>query len=169
MLTGPNYLGDPNMTQIKSVHYVVGVNDICQSVPSEDILAWHARGASKGSIGIEQEGYASFTSADWMSPQGSAMWHNTARLLADINQRRGIPLRFISGQALRDAYADHSNLAAGGVTTHRALTEAGVGGNDHTDPGTEYPMAEVLAVAAAGGAPPAPVELDVLDWLFSAV
>ena len=150
MLTGPNYLGQRNMEQIKSVHYVVGVQDICASCP-EDTLAWHARGASKGCIAIEQEGRAAFTQADWASGDGAVIVRNTASLVGDIHQRHGIPLRFLSGDALRTAYADHSDLAAGGVTTHHELTRAGIGGNDHTDPGDAYPIDLVLQLADGAG------------------
>lgn len=164
MLTGPNYLGQRNMAQIKSVHYVVGVQDICSSTP-EDTKAWHARGASGHSFGIEQEGRAAFTEYDWSHGDGQVITTNTGRLVGDIASRYSIPIRFLTGQALRDAYNNPSNKSLGGVTTHHELTRAGVGGNDHTDPGDAYPIEYVLSVARGN----VPVELDVYDWLFSGV
>lgn len=142
-LIGPNYFANPN-PPIKSIHYLTGASDICAGV-SENILAWHARGASKGSIGIEQTGYAAFSRSQWMSGLGRATVNNTAKLIADICKRRGIPVRLLEGQALRNAYSDHSNLSNGGITTHSRLTLAGVGGNDHTDPGDGYPLDYLLS------------------------
>lgn len=166
-LTSANYLGADaaHMGNIKSVHYVVGPDGICASCP-EDIMAWHARGASYGAYGIEQTGYASFSRAQWLSPNGTKQLNYLASLIADLCTRHGIPVQFLSGQALHNAYADHSNRAAGGITTHRQLSFDGVGGNDHTDPGPNYPMDVLLATVSSlmrGGKPaPAPIPSPVI-------
>ncbi len=112
-----------------SAHYVVDADSIEHCV-AEDVVAFHAP-PNHGSIGIEHDGFAKFTAEDWAKPGSVATLARSAALVAEICQRRGIPITFLSSD---DLIAGKS-----GITTHANVTAA-FKKSDHTDPGAHFPM-----------------------------
>lgn len=123
-------------TRRVSSHWVVGT-DVTVSCVAESDTAWAAPGANADGIQIEQCGYAGST--DWTSGDGLAVVTATAALVAGICSRHNIPLR-----ALTD-----SELAAGqaGICTHAQVSRV-YKKSDHWDPGPNYPMATLIAMAS---------------------
>jgi hypothetical protein len=151
-----------------SSHYVVDDDSTIQCVALTD-EAWTQAPWNPFSVSIEQEGRAAFTRDDWLGPH-SGMLDQTAKILADCYTQLGIPLRYLASTDLV------AGLKAGvwpkGVTSHvelntaartlgldwcKANTLGSLGGGytqaqffaltSHTDPGTNYPIDEVLARA----------------------
>jgi len=131
-LRGPDKLG--------SQFIVDAEGNIAQcGEPTE--LMYHTGGANTGSVGIEQVGFASFTKKTWESRPDQLM--KVAKLLAWLNAEYGIPLRISTVH---------------GVSTHAMQSKIHPESMGHTDPGENYPLGEVLAIAQgfkqAGGWPP---------------
>ena len=103
-----NWFQNPNAAV--SAHFVVRSRDgrIAQCVGSRSI-AWHAGNwrINEHSIGIEHEGYVD--DASWFTDE---MFHSSAKLVAYLHGRWGIPLD-------RDHIIGHNEVP----------------GSDHTDPG----------------------------------
>lgn len=120
-----------------SWHFAVDCDSVVQSVRLKDV-AWHAPGANRYGIGIEQAGRASQGSAGWSDAYSVAMLDRTIRLVARLAQWGGIPLE-------RRGPAD---LVAGvpGVCGHHDVTLA-FKKSTHTDPGASYPWEAVLEAA----------------------
>lgn len=116
-----------------SAHYVEDA-DSEQHCVREHSIAWHAP-PNPGSIGIEQDGYARFTSAEWALPGSQATIRNTARRTADLCQRYGIPVVWLSVEDLR--------AGKRGITGHMNVSVA-FRLSDHTDPGTQFPVTQFL-------------------------
>lgn len=168
-LIGPAWFGGPAGT---STHYLVGPDDICQGVP-ENRIAWHCGTGNPRTLAIEQCGYASYSAADWDTPEGLVQQENVSKLLADINRRRPlIRLRTLSDSEL--LYAWNNPGTPGGVATHNQMSRV-IRGTTHYDPfnspnsSIAYPLQRVVnrAVAIRGGAPdpgpsptPTPIEED---------
>jgi hypothetical protein len=86
---------------------------------------WHTGGANSGSLGIEQVGYARFTTAQWKArPQEL---HEVAKWIAWWSKKYDIPIRFSTTHGV----SKHVNHPAGG----------------HWDPGPGYPFDYVLKLA----------------------
>lgn len=132
------YFAGPNSPQA-SAHYCCDSDSVvCSVLPSDE--AWHsAYGPTNAcSVGIEQAGYAAADTHEWLDAFGQAMiFGQVAPLVAALCDRYGIPVRFLDAAAMRAG-----NMT--GITTHGAISEAFVPGG-HTDPGPNYPMAEMLA------------------------
>lgn len=94
--------------------------------------AWACVAFNRVSLNVEQIGHAAQTS--WPDAQ----LDETARWLAVWHKRHGIPLR-------RGAVSG-SSVTTPGVVTHAQLGAAGGG---HSDPGTHYPVDEVIRRAIA--------------------
>lgn len=150
-LCGPNYFGhggDPGNPV--SIHYVVGPDAICQGT-DEDTIAWHCGNSNPGTIGIEQCGFASLTTAQWLDPEGVRQLDNLARLMADISARRPlIRLRWLSDAEC--LHALDNKTSPGGWTTHRQLSAIGRS-TGHTDPGPNYPADQLMTTAQDGPGP----------------
>lgn len=162
-LIGPNWFGGPAST---STHYLVGPDDICQGL-SEGRIAWHCGNGNRGSIAIEQCGYARYNLAQWNSPKGLVQQDNVAKLLADINRRRPlIRLRTLSDAELR--YALNNPGTPGGIVTHDQMRRA-IGGTTHYDPynapnaGVAYPLDSVISRAVQYRNGQTPEEDDIVD------
>lgn len=128
-----------------SAHWVVDPANTVAQVAEAD-TAWAAPGANADGIQIEQCGYAAFTRDDWASGPAIAMLHGqTAPLLRGIAARWGIPLVALTS----------ADLLAGrsGICDHATVNEA-YGRSDHTDCGTSYPLAQVIAWARETTTPP---------------
>jgi len=115
--------------------YAVDSDSVVQCVRDEDI-AWHAPGVNGKSIGIEHAGYARQSYLDWCDQFSHDMLLLSARLVATLCRRHGIPVQ----------YVDAAGLAAGkpGITTHWQVTQA-FKKSTHTDPGQGFPMDWYLA------------------------
>lgn len=127
-------------TRSASAHYNVDNNSIVQGVRDNDV-AWAAPGANHNGIQIEQAGHASQSEAEWLDAYGRQMiFGQVAPLVEMLSDKHKIPM----------IYRNHVQIAAGlrGITTHWDVTKAW-GRTDHTDPGRNYPMAEMIAEAKA--------------------
>lgn len=110
--------------------------------------AWTQCGYNNKSISVEQSGYASWSYDYWMTNRLNQL-HNIADWLAEESAKTGIPLVKISDPNGR------------GVIYHSNLGSTGCG---HSDPGSGWPINEVLAWAKGGVTEtPAPIteESDV--------
>lgn len=149
-LIGPDWFGSPKAGT--STHYIVDPVDICQGVP-ENRIAWHCGIGNRGTIAVEQAGYARNTRADWNTPDGVAQRTNIARLMADINVRRPlIQLRWLTDNELR--YAFNNPGTPGGWAHHDQMRRV-IGGTTHHDPmnapdaTTAYPLTELMTQAVS--------------------
>jgi N-acetyl-anhydromuramyl-L-alanine amidase AmpD len=113
-----------------SAHYCVDDVDVVQCVLECDV-AWHAPGANANGIGVEHAGYASQTPDQWADDYSVAVLERSAKLVARLCQRFGIPVARLSV----------AELAAGGrgICGHVDVTNAFNGGRGHTDPGDAFP------------------------------
>lgn len=116
-------------------HFVVdGEGNIGQGASCTKIM-WHVGNHNTGSIGIEQVGFASFTTFMW-NRNKRAQTIKVARLLAWLSVHYQIPLVIDTDI---------------GVCTHAMLSRqdsrAGIENSGHSDPGTGYPLAFVLWLA----------------------
>lgn len=129
---------------VSSAHYVVDPDSVVQCVRNED-RAWHTPGKLAGrfvndiSIGIEQCGTARQTPEQWADEASLAELDRTARLVAELCTRYGIPIEHRTVEELRAGNAS-------GICGHVDCTHA-TGSGDHWDPGPHYPWDHVLALA----------------------
>lgn len=121
-----------------SWHFAVDCDSTTQSVEFENV-AWHAGPVNGYSIGIEQVGKASQTRQQWMDQFSMNMLRNTAKLLAVLAGMYDLPLEHVSTGL----------VSARGVCTHWDVTKDLCKGKGHWDPGPNYPMEDVLAMARA--------------------
>lgn len=96
------------------------------------------------SLSAEQSGYASWSRDYWLANR-DAQLHNLADWIGEESRATGIPIVLLS-----DSQAQGSGR---GVTFHSRLGGAGCG---HSDPGSNFPINEVLAWAKGGSTAPAP-------------
>ena len=105
-------------------------------------LMFHTGGANTGSVGIEQIGFARFTKQTWEAEERIGQLVKVAKLLAWLHTEYHIPLRIST---------------VSGVSTHAMQSKIHPESLGHTDPGTGYPLADVLGMALgyvrAGGWP----------------
>lgn len=111
-------------------HLIIGGDGATLRVVPDLNMAWHTGGANTGSLGIEQVGYARFTTARWYARPRQIM--AVARWLAYWSTVYGIPLE--------------ASVAAG-VSTHAMQSKIHPQSQGHTDPGKGYPLAFVLKLA----------------------
>jgi hypothetical protein len=132
------WMGTPDKL---GAHFIVDAEgNIGQSgEPTE--LMYHCGGANTGYVGIEQIGFARFTKQQWEARPDQLI--KVAKLLAWLNAEYHIPLRVST---------------VNGVSTHAMQSKIHPESQGHTDPGSGYPLEEVLAIAKgfkdAGGWPP---------------
>lgn len=123
-------------------HFIVDEHGNIGQCGQPDELMFHTGGANTGSVGIEQIGFASFTKREWEQRPDQLI--KVAKLLAWLNDEYHIPLRI---------------SATLGVSTHAMQSAIHPESGGHSDPGKNYPLEEVVAMAqtfkAAGGWPPA--------------
>lgn len=136
-------------TNSTSAHFMV---DPVASIQMLDTgrIAWHCGNGNPRSIGIEQAGYAAFGPPDWTTPAGQQQMARVAALLRDIHAVHGIGLFWMSDQQILDA---HAGRIVGGWTTHKEVARV-LGGSVHTDPMPNYPLDQLMRLAA--GTTPAP-------------
>lgn len=118
-----------------STHVVVGEDGIFQGLDDE-MVACGAPGANEQGLHIELAGYASWTQAQWLSRQKTLAC--AARIVGAWSSRYGIPLRFVDAEGLKAGQS--------GVTTHAEVSKA-FRKTDHWDPGPNFPVDHLLALA----------------------
>lgn len=144
-----------------SAHITVDNDSEVCSVP-DNVVAYGAKGANANGLHLEQAGRADQTAAQWRDPYSTAVGLRAAAQIA----------RWCTAHPrLRPRFIPAAGLRAGdrcGVTTHAEVSKAWPS-TGHTDPGVNYPLAEVLLVASAilghpSGAPSAPpANVDYAD------
>ncbi len=120
-----------------STHYGID-DDSIQQYLELTIIPWGAPYANTQGVHIEQMGAASWSTAEWKSKAKGTL-DRSAWLVAYLSKKLSIPIRTLTDAQVK--------AGSKGVTTHKQVTRAyGVYGG-HTDPGENYPMAFVLALA----------------------
>lgn len=133
-------------------HYIVDADGNVGRCGTPDQILQHVGGLNGGSVGIEQIGFASFTEKDWLARPKQL--ERVARILAWLHAEYAIPLKIPSPQA--------DGLLMRGVMTHAMVSRFEPASLGHTDPGSGYPLADVLnrakAIVSAGGWLPGTLE-----------
>lgn len=125
-----------------SAHYGTDNDSIERYLPLT-VVPWGAPGANTDGVHIEQMGRAAWSAAEWHKRAAGTL-DRTAWLLSHLHRHLAdhgvrLPIRTLTDAELKNGKA--------GVTTHRQLTR--VLGGTHTDPGTGYPLATVIAKATS--------------------
>lgn len=113
-----------------SCHVITDDDGRSARICSDKGKAWHCAAFNSATIGIEQVGRAA------QSTWGADELRETARWIALLSKRHGIPIR--KGRVSSGA------VIVTGVLRHSDLGAAGGG---HHDPGGNYPLDHVLALA----------------------
>lgn len=100
--------------------------------------AWHASEANPLSEGFEQAGYARFSRADWLTPEGLKQLDNLAWIMAQRAKANGIPPVWLTNAQVVAACAGNRSIK--GFCTHRQIDP-----ETRTDPGNGYPYDLLLA------------------------
>lgn len=104
--------------------------------------AWHASEANPLSEGFEQAGYARFSRADWLTPEGTKQLDNLAWIMAQRAKANGIPPVWLTNAQVVAACAGNRSIK--GFCTHRQIDP-----ETRTDPGNGYPYDLLLAKVKA--------------------
>lgn len=155
------YLQRPSVRA--SCHWGVGPTLTLSGVGEGD-TAWAAPGANADGIQIEQAGYATKLNADgsvqtqgsdYTTGDGALIVARTARLVADIAHRHGIPIRHLTD----------AQLAAGeaGIIGH--IQASRVYGGTHWDPGDTYPWDTLIQAATGTTTTVAPITVPKEDTM----
>ncbi len=131
--SGPN-------APMASWHFCIDADATIQCVREED-TAFAAPGANADAIQIEMSGRASQGAAGWADAYSQAVLRRTARLVADLCRRHGLPVAFVDAAGLLRGES--------GISTHAAVTAA-YKKSTHTDPGKDFAMATFLDMVRAG-------------------
>lgn len=118
----------------------------------DELGAWHASEANVLSIGWEQAGYARFSRAEWLTPDGQAQLESLAFDMAEVAVRDGIPARWLTYDEVR-AVLDGGNRTIKGFCVHRQVDP-----ETRTDPGDGYPydlLMQRIEFYMTGGTPAA--------------
>lgn len=121
------------ITRGLSAHYFVDPGEIICGL-DESLVGWAAGNANQRALHVEFAGYARYQRDQWLkgdTESGTAMIDRGRKLIADIAKRHGIPLRFLTDAELRAGQR--------GLTTHAQCSRV-LGGTDHTDPGSGFPL-----------------------------
>lgn len=124
-----------------SAHAMVGPEKAIKMLP-DNVVAW-AAGPYANSFGwhLEQTGYASFTPAQWLTPDGVAQLNRVGACLREVHDTWKIPKRWMTDSQLRAAAM--GDRSQGGMTTHQQVARV-LGGTTHTDPEDNYPRDPLL-------------------------
>jgi hypothetical protein len=190
-LLGPSYMG--NSAEQASVQLMVDAADVGQGT-TLGMQAWHVGGpGNQLSDGIEQAGYASFSramflgteriGATYVRPNGvvvswtqqnnvdmAAQLELVAQVMARMKKYKGIELRWLSLDELRQAKADYEAgrpATISGWCRHMDWTDSGASSTTHQDPSRRYPTDVVMAKAIRyyNGTPtPTPTPTPTKDW-----
>lgn len=103
--------------------------------------AWHASGFNAFTCGYEQSGYASYSRAQWLSPDGMRQ----IDLLAHEIVTNGLPvsgIRILTDSQLRAI--KNGDRSIYGLASHATISRL-FGANNRTDPGAGYPWDVLLS------------------------
>lgn len=116
-----------------------------------DVISWQCGNGNPRGYGIEQSGYARYSRAEWLDPDGRGQMRNVAWWAASIARQYNIPPRWLTDAQL-------ATPGEKGFVTHADVTRV-LGGTTHTDPGDGYPrdlLMQAIAGELAGTAPAVP-------------
>lgn len=123
-----------------SAHVGGDLNSRCRYVRDNDV-AYGAPGLNHNGLHLELAGYAAYDRGQWTQPEMMAMLQQGALQIREWHAAYPhVPL----------VYVDAAGLKRGerGVTTHNEIRLA-FGQTDHTDPGPQFPINTLLAMATA--------------------
>jgi hypothetical protein len=120
-----------------SPHLCIDDTDVIQNVLFKDV-AIHASQVNRKSIGIEHAGYAKQFPADWRDDFSEKMLKLSAKAMAKVCRRFGIPPVWLTGPDLK---ADKK-----GITGHKQVNDAFNDGKGHYDPGPHFPHEEYVGM-----------------------
>lgn len=118
-----------------SAHYNVDSTVIIQCVREVDV-AWGVNGSNSSTIHVEHAGMSEQTAAAWADVYSTSMLKLSARLVAEIVARHGIPPVFCDAQRLKEGLP--------GITGHVHMRDA-FGKTTHWDPGPNFPWGDYMA------------------------
>ena len=104
-------------------------------------IPWGAPGFNTSGLHYEQCAYASWSRARWLLHQ--IMLHRVAYKTARWCKTYNIPVRFLTGEHIATF---KGGVVPAGITTHREITISGQYGDDHQDPGSNYPRRYVMGL-----------------------
>lgn len=108
----------------------------------EVYTAWHASEANPISEGFEQAGYARYTRAEWLTPDGLLQMESLAYTMAQRAKINGIPARWLTNAEV--TRATNGDRTVKGFCTHRQIDP-----ETRTDPGNGYPYDLLMAKVKA--------------------
>lgn len=134
-----NYFANPG-DRTASTQFTVDVDSTVRCAELDDIVAG-AVGANHKGVHIEQAGFAAQSHDEWRDPYSTEMIRSqTAPLVAALCVIYGLPVEFVKADGLR--------AGVPGVTTHAECWKA-FGGDYRSDPGDNYPVADLLGEVRA--------------------
>jgi hypothetical protein len=119
--------------------------------------AWHASEANPMSEGFEQAGYARFTRAEWLTPEGVKQMDNLAWLMAKRAVLLGIPAVWLTNAQV-EAVTKAGNRTIRGFCLHRQIDP-----ETRTDPGDGYPY-DLLMAKVKAYINPTTTEEYIMAW-----
>lgn len=141
---------DKIRTDGTSTHLFVDTDTALMEVRYTDTA--HAARAKGNACGIQVElcGRAGQTNAQWHDAASLPMLRLAAREVAAICKEFGLPPRRLSVAEVRAAYYAPAGARPKGICGHIDVTRAyPEDGGSHTDPGTNFPWQEFLAMVSA--------------------
>lgn len=136
------------LAPIASWQWFVDPLEIVAFIPPE-LGAWHASEANNLSEGFEQAGYARFTRAEWLTPDGRTQLESLAFYMAQRAVFNGIPARWLTDAEVTRATSGDRSIK--GLCFHRQIDP-----ETRTDPGNGYPadlLLERINFYMGGGTP----------------
>ncbi|UYL86584.1 endolysin [Arthrobacter phage RadFad] len=137
------------------------------SMVDPQFAAWHASEANPMSEGFEQGGYARFTRAEWLTPEGVKQMDNLAWIMAQRAKANGIPAVWLTTDQVT-AVTTFGNRTIKGFCLHRQIDP-----ETRTDPGDGYPydllMAKVKAYMSGSTITPQSTSTAKPQGLFMAL
>lgn len=118
---------------VASWHWFVDPLCIVSMVPPV-YAAWHASEANPMSEGFEQSGYARYTRAEWLTPDGLKQIDILGWLMAERAKANGIPMVWLT-TAQVTAITSGRDRTTKGFCTHRQIDP-----ETRYDPGDGYPF-----------------------------
>lgn len=108
----------------------------------EAYAAWHASEANPISEGFEQAGYARFSRAEWLTPDGMLQMESLAYTMAQRAKANNIPARWLTTAEVTRATGGDRSIK--GFCLHRQIDP-----ETRTDPGDGYPYELLMAKVKA--------------------
>ena len=107
-------------------------------------VGWHCGNGNQVGIGLEVTGYAAWSTSQWTNGDAFEALKLDAKRCAEVAKAKGIPIRWLSLQQIRNGER--------GMCTHADIS-ATLGGTNHTDPGKGFPYSLFLQLVQqyAGG------------------